>query len=71
MDLSILLGDRVVIGVFDFEVFLGGVRFRGGLLLYYRFPILKHYSYITIVVISFYIPHFTIFIFSNIPQSPI
>jgi len=24
MDLSIILGDGVVIGVFDFEVFLGG-----------------------------------------------
>ena len=24
MDLSIIFGDRVVIGVFDFEVFLGG-----------------------------------------------
>ena len=38
MDLSIILGDGVVIGVFDFEVFLGGVCFRGGL-LFYQFSI--------------------------------
>jgi len=36
MDLSILLGDGVVIGVFDFEVFLVGVRFRGGFIVLFQ-----------------------------------